>query len=204
MARFACAVCAILSVIFVTLAFAPVRYAATARVLLPEAHSDIGLFVVKAAGFDMSVSGEPGSRVLEIGHWDREPHAAAQAVNEFLRTHLTAGMTVIDEAAVPYRPVGPDKQARLGFGFLAVLFLAGMLFRKKSKPNPDRSLVRHALRFARHGEQTVLVETQGRLVLSHASSPEYRILARLLGGALIVARLESRSVAVPRRRAWVR
>jgi len=83
LARIACAVA---SVALLTLAFMPVRYAAVARVLLPPAHPYIGPFVGKAPTHDMSVSGEPGSRVLAIEHWGHEPHAAAAAVNSFLRT----------------------------------------------------------------------------------------------------------------------
>src|SRR5258708_34864217 len=116
MNRFACAVCAILGVIFLTLALLPARYAAVARVLLPQAHGEIGSFVVKAATFDMSVSGEPGSRVLAIEHWDADPQAAADAVNMFLRARLADDMVVIDEAAVPFAPVGPGKRARLAWG----------------------------------------------------------------------------------------
>src|SRR5262245_22881705 len=84
MRKLACAACAISAVVFMTLAFAPVRYAAVARVLLPQAHSDIGPFVVRAATFDMSVSGELGSRIIAIEHWSEQPQAAAAAVNAFL------------------------------------------------------------------------------------------------------------------------
>ena len=205
MSRFAWAACAIAGVIFTTLALAPVRYAAIARVLLPQAYGDIGPFVVKAAVLDMSVSGEPGSRILSIEHWDADPQEAAAAVNAFLRDRLPADLTVVDQAAVPYRPIGPGKAMRLVYGVLAVLFFTAMFFRRRAQPRSDRPLVRHALRFARSGEKTVLVEANGRLMLSRnafseSANPEYRILATLLGGALIIARQESRAVAVARRR----
>ena len=187
------------SVIFLTLAFLPERYAAVARVLLPPAHSDIGPFVVKAATFDMSVSGEPGSRVLAIEHWAPEPRAAADAVNAFIGSQLTAEMTVIDAAPVPYAPVGPGKSLRTFyavFGF--VLFALNFSFRKPRPKIFDRSLVRHALRFARHGEKTLLVETGGRLVLAREldAGARLKILATFFGGSLVLAR----TVAVPRRR----
>ena len=186
-------------VIFLTLALFPVRYAAVGRVLLAPAHSDIGLFVVKAATFDMSVSGEPGSRVLAIEHWAPEPRAAADAVNAFLGAHLTADMTVIDAAAVPYSQVGPGTTLRFGYGLLGLLLL-GMIFYRKAERRGvlDRPIVRHALRFARSGERTLLVETAGRLVLAREldADARFKILATFLGGSLVVAR----TVAAPRRR----
>jgi len=185
-------------VIFLTLALLPARYAAVGRVLLAPAHSDIGPFVVKAATFDMSVSGEPGSRVLAIEHWAPEPHAAADAVNAFLGTRLTADMTVIDAAAVPYAPVGPGYYLRLMYGLLGLLVLSMTFYWRGEKlVAPDRSIVRHALRFAKSGEKTLLVETGGRLVLAREldEGMRFKVLATFLGGSLILAR----TVAAPRR-----
>ncbi len=186
-------------VIFMTLALLPERYAAVGRVLLAPAHRDIGPFVVKAATFDMSVGGEPGSRVLTIEHWAPEPRGAADAVNAFLQRGLTDEMTVIDSAAVPYSPVGPARSLRLLYGVLGLALLAGnFLFRGSRKRAFDRNLVRHALRFAKHGEKTLLVETGGRIVLARGpdAGARLKVLATFLGGSLIVAR----TVAVPRRR----
>ena len=198
--------CAFAGVIFLTAAFLPVRYVAVARVLLPPAPLAIGPFVVKAATFDMSVSGEQGSRVLAIEHWGAEPRAAAAAVNAFLRTQLADGITVIDEAGVPFEQVGPGTQKKVAMGWLGVMLLVlAWVKKKKAKPS-DRSLVRHALRFAQHGEKTLLIDTgeKLRVVLSReaaaAARPQLKILARLAGGALVVARLEGRTVACARRR----
>src|SRR5947207_3109790 len=149
MSKFACAACAIAAVIFMTIALAPARYAAIARVLLPQAHYDIGPFVVKAATLDMSIGGEPGSRILSIEHWDADPQAAAAAVNAFLHERLPAELTVVDAAAVPYRPVGPTKGTRAILGLLAFGFFTAIFLFKKPKPVSDRSLVRHALRLDR-------------------------------------------------------
>jgi uncharacterized protein involved in exopolysaccharide biosynthesis len=186
-------------VIFLTLALLPVRYAATGRVLLAPAHGDIGPFVVKAATFDMSVSGEPGSRVLTIEHWAPEPRAAADAVNAFLDTQLTAEMTLIDPAALPYAPIGPTRNLRLVYLVFAVFAFAGVFFLRKPRlHSADRSLVRHALRFAKSGERALLLESGGRLVLAREleAGTRLRILATFFGGSLVVAR----TVADPRRR----
>lgn len=185
-------------VIFLTLALLPERYAAVARVLLPPAHSDIGPFVVKAATFDMSVSAEPGSRVLAIEHWAPEPRAAADAVNAFIARQLTAEMTVIDAAPVPYAPVGPGRFLRMLYALLASVVMVVLFLKSRKLSLPDRSIVRHALRFARSGERTMLVETGGRLVLAREPDADtrFQVLATFFGGSLIVAR----TVAVPRRR----
>ena len=185
-------------VIFLTFAFLPVRYAAVGRVLLAPAHNDIGPFVVKAATFDMSVSGEPGSRVLAIEHWAPEPRAAADAVNAFLGARLSSDMTVIDRAAVPYAPVGPGRLLKTAYGFLGLVLLSFLFLRTRKLSLADRSIVRHALRFARSGERTLLVETHGRLVLAREldADARFKIVATFLGGALILAR----TVAEPRRR----
>jgi hypothetical protein len=185
-------------VILVTFALAPVRYAAVGRVLLAPAHGDIGPFVVKAATFDMSVSGEPGSRVLAIEHWAPEPRAAADAVNAFLGARLTADMTVIDAATVPYAPVGPGRSLRMLYGILGPVLLLFPFLKNRKLSLPDRSIVRHALRFAKNGEKTLLVETEGRLMLAREPDADtrFKVLATFLGGSLIVAR----TVADPRRR----
>src|SRR3954468_18816784 len=198
--------CAMAGAIFLALAFMPVRYVAVARVLLPPAHTYIGPFVVKAAVHDISVSGEPGSRGLAIEHWDHDPHAAALAVNSFLRKQLGEGMSVIDEAPVPFTPIGPGRSMRVVYGFFGLLCLAFLIRSLQKAPPPERALVRHALRFARNGEKAMLIDTGGRMrvVLSRApklgKAPELRVLATLAGGALIVARLERGSVAPRRRR----
>jgi len=186
------------SVIFLTLALFPARYAAVGRVLLAPAHGDIGPFVVKAATFDMSVSGEPGSRVLAIEHWAPEPGAAADAVNAFLGAHLTADMTVIDQASVPYSPVGPNRFLRMVWGSLGLMLLLFLFVRSGKLSPPDRSIVRHALRFAKSGERTLLLENGGRLVLAREldAGTRLKILATFFGGSLVVAR----TVADPRRR----
>ena len=63
---------------------------------------------------------------------------------------------------------------------------------------PDRSIVRHALRFAKSGERTLLLENGGRLVLAREldAGTRFKILATFFGGSLVVAR----TVADPRRR----
>jgi hypothetical protein len=68
-------------------------------------------------------------------------------------------------------------------------------FRLKSRSQTeDRLVVRQALRFAQLGQKTLLVDTGAkfRVVLSTdiavALRPRLRILARLAGGALVVAR----------------
>lgn len=198
---------ALAAVVFLTLALAPVRYAAVARVLLPPGRSDIGPFVVKAATFDMSVSGEPGSRVLAIEHWGVEPRAAADAVNAFVASRLEEGMTLIDEAPVPFTQVGPGTGLRLVYGFLAAALLAGCFVRTKKTFPSERSLIRHALRFVRNGEKAMLIDTgeEMRVVLSREAAqpaaPQLRILATFAGGRLVVARVERKSVAWPRRAA---
>jgi len=107
------------------------------------------------------------------------------------------GMLVIDEASVPFAPRGPGPPMRVALGVAALLLLAFpiFIFRSKSRSQaPDRSVVRHAIRFAQLGQKTLLVDTgtRFRVVLSDeaaaALAPELEILARLAGGALLVAR----------------
>ena len=108
-------------------------------------------------------------------------------------------MLVLDEASVPFAPQGPGPHMRMALGAAGLLLLVFPIFILKSKSRsraPDRSVVRHALRFAQLGQKTLLVDTGSkfRVVLSDeaaaALEPELKILASLAGGALLVARQE--------------
>ena len=179
-------------------ALLPVRYEATARVLLPRPPFDAATFADKAAAYGMTVDAGSRSRVLSLHHVAADPARAATAVNAFLREHVAEGMLVIDEAGVPFVPDGPGPAMRAGLGAagLALLVLPILVFLKLKNGNraPDRAVVRHALRFAQLGQKTLLVDTgtELRVVLSGdaaaALGPELEILASLAGGALTVAR----------------
>jgi len=178
-------------------ALLPARYAATARVLLPRPPFDSSAFVAKAEAYGMTAGAEAGSRVLRVQHVAADPARAAAAANEFLRAHASKGMLVLDEASVPFAPQGPGPQMRMALGVTGLLLLVLPILVLKSKSTskgPDRSVVRHALRFARLGQRTLLVDTgtKFRVVLSNdaaaALEPDLKILASLAGGALIVAR----------------
>jgi hypothetical protein len=179
-------------------ALVPARYAATARVLSPRPPFDPAAFAAKAVAYDLAVGAESGSRVLSVQRVGADPARAAAAVNAFLRAHASEGMLVIDEASVPFAPRGPGAQMRTALGVVGLLFLVFpvlVIFKLKSRSKaPDRSVVRHALRFAQLGQKTLLVDTgtKFRVVLSSEAAaalrPELEILARLAGGALIVAR----------------
>jgi hypothetical protein len=179
-------------------ALLPVRYAATARVLTPPPPFDSAGFAAKAAAYDVTVGAEGASRVLSVQRVAADPARAAATVNAFLRAHASAGMLVIDEASMPFAPRGPGPQMRAALAVTGLLLLFFIfktrLKSKKRSEAPDRSVVRHALRFAQLGQKTLLVDTgtKFRVVLSGdaaaALGPELKILASLAGGALIVAR----------------
>ena len=178
-------------------ALLPMRYAATARVLLPRPPFDPAAFAAKAAAFDMSVDAQAGSRILSVQHVGDDPARAASAVNAFLRAHAANGMLVIDEASVPFAPQGPGPwiRAALGAAGLLLSVLPIVIFKSKSASEaPERSLVLHAIRLAQLGQKTLLVDTGSRfrVVLSDEAAaalrPELKILAQLAGGTLVVAR----------------
>jgi hypothetical protein len=179
-------------------ALLPVRYEATARVLLPRPPFDVAAFADKAAAYAVTVGAEPRSRVLSLHHAAADPAGAAAAVNAFLQAYVPEEMVVIDEASVPFASGGPGPQMRatLGAAGLLLLMLSIPVFfklRTVSKP-PDRAVVQYALRFAQLGQKTLLVDTgtRFRVVLSSDAAaalvPELEILARLASGALTVAR----------------
>jgi hypothetical protein len=192
-------IAALLSLAAVSLAGAllPVRYTATARVLLPRQPFDSAAFVAKATAYDMAAGAQAGSRVLSVRHVAADPAVAAAAVNAFLHAHAAEGMLVLDEASVPFAPRGPGPRMRfaLAAAGLLLLVLPPFIFRSRRRsPAPDRSVVRHAIRLAQLGQKTLLVDTgtKFRVVLSDAAAaalePEIKILASLAGGALRVAR----------------
>jgi Mrp family chromosome partitioning ATPase len=94
---------------------APTRYAATARVLLPE-------------------SGE-GSRLLKIEQSDTDPRQAADAVNARVRALAAKSALVIDEAMVVAQRA--SLQLNLGIGALVGLFLGtGLLIYRERRRRP--------------------------------------------------------------------
>lgn len=174
----------------------PVRYEATARVLLPL-QIDAAAFADAAAAYDVAVDAGSRSRVLSLRHAAADPARAAGAVNAFLRARVSEGMVIVDEANVPFASLGPGRQTRAGLAGAAValcIFVLALFKRKSASKAPEREVVRYALRFAQLGQKTLLVETgtRFRVVLSGdaaaALEPELEILARLAGGALTVAR----------------
>ena len=178
-------------------ALLPERYASTARVLAPPPPFDPAAFAAKAQAFDMTVGAQAGSRVLSVQHIDDDRARAASAVNAFLRECAANGMLIIDEASVPFAPRSPRPWIRAALAAAGLLVFALPIFILKSKgagKAPPRSLVRHAIRLAQLGQKTLLVDTGSRfrVVLSEeaaaALSPKLKILTKLAGGALVVAR----------------
>jgi hypothetical protein len=179
-------------------ALLPVRYEATARVLVPRPPFDAAAFADKAAAYGMTIGAESRSRVLSLHHAAADPARAAAAVNAFLQAHAPEGMLVVDEASVPFvsGERGPRMRAILGGAGLLFLILPILLFlkRKTAGKAPERAVVQYALRFAQHGQKTLIVDTgtRFRVVLSGdaaaALEPRLEILASLAGGALTVAR----------------
>jgi protein-tyrosine kinase len=94
---------------------APTRYAATARVLLPESSE--------------------GSRLLKIEQSDADPRQAADAVNARVRALAAKSALVIDEAMVVAQRA--SLQFNLGIGALVGLFLGtGLLIHREKRRRP--------------------------------------------------------------------
>jgi Mrp family chromosome partitioning ATPase len=92
----------------------PVRYAATARVMLPASASD-------------------RSRIVQIEHASGDPHAAASAVGERLEPYLREKALLLDSPTVLPRRPSLALNLALGGGAGLVLGLAGLAVRQRSR-----------------------------------------------------------------------
>jgi protein-tyrosine kinase len=89
--------------------FAPQRYVATARVLLPA-----GAAMNFEGANGVTVSANGASRMLTIEYAASDAQLAAQVVNDFVHTHTQTESWVIDPAAAA--PRRPDLALNLAFG----------------------------------------------------------------------------------------
>lgn len=164
--------CLMLAVACLSVAALPPGYVATARVFLPP-------------------QADGKSRIREIREEAGDAHAAAQRVGERMQSMLDKKTIVLDEPAVSEQR-GYRWLAGPGLAFLLLFLKQFFAARARRARVPDRSVVREAIMLAQRGHKTALVDNGARFrVVLADNAPdreELRVLARLAGGALVLAR----------------
>lgn len=150
----------------------PLQYVSTAQVLLPAQQG-------------------AASRIRTLRHAAADPVSAANATDLELRAaaagdaQILAGASVVAEAGKRWMLVP-------GALLLAMLLAGWYAAWKKSRRVPDRAVVRDAIMLAQRGHKTALVHSSAgfRVVLADNAPDrqDLKVLARLSGGALVLAR----------------
>jgi hypothetical protein len=198
-------------------ALRPPRYVATARVLVPPRAEQTALFKL-APALGVTVSAARGSRLIVVENESADPSAAVAALSDALRAHAGDAI-VIDAPRAAAKPLAFEGvvQAALVAAALSLFgacFLLGSrgthiakgMTQASHRNPPDRSAVRLALRLARYGQRTLLVDNGNGVRLVRideaAAGPKLDYVAALVGGALILARQSALPDLARRGAAW--
>jgi hypothetical protein len=178
----------VLAAILLGVAALPQQHGAVARALVPSEAAREAL-AGRAETRRTTIETHGASRVVALRHASPDPLASVRELRELVLGLEEQGVQFVDEPRPEPRPLA----GRAGCAAAAaLLFLLWMALSFKKRRVPERSVVREAVLLAQRGHETLLVERGARfrvvIVDKRVEREDLQVLARLAGGALVLAR----------------